>query len=148
MTASAPQGTLDRHAEYDKSRLFFASSLALAMAGINAAMRANTAADLQRIFLDPIDRVRSAEMIGTLLGLPFLGYAVMIAISSPMLDWIGMGRLLPLSGVLFSIGMAIMMFADGSGIGSHSGDCRADVVSLRGDSSCGSTDYLRRNLAV
>ena len=111
MTASAPQGTLDRHAEYDKSRLFFASSLALAMAGINAAMRANTAADLQRIFLDPIDRVRSAEMIGTLLGLPFLGYAVTIAISSPMLDWIGMGRLLPLSGVLFSIGMAIMMFA-------------------------------------
>ena len=98
--------------------------------------------------LNFIDRVRSAEMIGTLLGLPFLGYAVMIAISSPMLDWIGMGRLLPLSGVLFSIGMAIMMFADGSGIGSHSGDCRADVVSLRGDSSCGSTDYLRRNLAV
>lgn len=111
MIPSATQATTDRHAEYNKSRLFFASSLALAMAGINASMRANTAADLQRIFLDPIDRVRSAEMIGTLLGLPFLGYAVTIAISSPMLDWIGMGRLLPLSGVLFSIGMLIIMFA-------------------------------------
>jgi hypothetical protein len=62
------------------------------MAGINASMRANSAADLQRIFLEPIDRVRSAEMIGTLLGLPFLGYAITIAISSPMLDLIGMGR--------------------------------------------------------
>jgi MFS family permease len=108
---SATQARVDRHAGYNKSRLFFASSLALAMAGINASMRANTAADLQRIFLDPIDRVRSAEMIGTLLGLPFLGYAVTIAVSSPMLDFIGMGRLLPLSGVLFSIGMLIIMFA-------------------------------------
>ena len=106
----APQ-TMDRHADYNKPRLFFASTLALTMAGINASMRANTAADLQRIFLDPIDRVRSAEMIGALLGLPFLGYAVTIAISSPLLDAIGMGRLLPLSGVLFSIGMLIMIFA-------------------------------------
>src|SRR4051812_23061191 len=81
------------------------------MAGINASMRANTAADLQRIFLDPIDRVRSAEMIGTLLGLPFLGYAITIAISSPMLDGIGMGRLLPLWGVFFSIGMVVMILA-------------------------------------
>jgi hypothetical protein len=37
----------NRHAGYKKSRLFFASSLALAMAGINAAMRANAASDLQ-----------------------------------------------------------------------------------------------------
>jgi MFS family permease len=50
-------------------------------------------------------------MIGTILGLPFLGYAVTIAIGSPMLDYIGMGLLLPLSGILFSIGMLIMMFA-------------------------------------
>jgi MFS family permease len=96
---------------YNKTRLFFASSVALAMAGINASMRANTASDLQRVFLDPIDRVRSAEMLGTLLGLPFLGYAITIAISSPMLDVLGMGRLLPLSGVLFSAGMLIIMFA-------------------------------------
>jgi fucose permease len=103
----------NRDAARGKARLFFASSLALAMSGINASLRANTAADLQRIFLDPIDKVRSAEMIGALLGLPFLGYAVTIAIGSPMLDFLGMGRLLPLSGVLFSIGMSIMIFAGG-----------------------------------
>src|SRR5258708_12369927 len=81
------------------------------MSGINASLRANTAADLQRIFLDPIDKARSAEMIGAILGLPFLGYAVTIAIGSPLLDYIGMGLLLPLSGVLFSIGALIMIFA-------------------------------------
>jgi len=107
---AASQG-VDRHAAYKKSRLFLASSLALAMAGVNASLRANTAADLQRIFLDPIDRVRSAEMIGSILGLPFLGYAVTIAIGSPLLDYIGMGLLLPLSGVLLSAGMLIMIFA-------------------------------------
>jgi MFS family permease len=96
---------------YHKARLFAAGSLALAMSGIAASLRANTATDLQRIFLDPIDRARSGEMIGAILGLPFLGYAVTIAIGSPMLDYIGMGFLLPLSGILFSIGALIMIFA-------------------------------------
>ena len=110
---SAPVATtgLDRNVVYHKTRLFAAGSVALAMCGINASLRANTAADLQRIFLDPIDKVRSAEMIGSILGLPFLGFAVTIAIGSPLLDYIGMGLLLPLSGVLFSAGMLIMMFA-------------------------------------
>ena len=41
---------------YPKARLFVVSSLALAMAGIGASLRANTAADLQRVFFDPIDK--------------------------------------------------------------------------------------------
>lgn len=41
------------------------------MAGLNASMRANTAGDLQRIFLDPIDPVHSAKMIANILGVPF-----------------------------------------------------------------------------
>src|SRR6266853_2323433 len=97
--------------QYNKSRLFLASTLALAMSGINASLRANTATDLQRQFLDPIDKLRSAEMIGSILGLPFLGYAVTIAIGSPLLDYIGMGLLLPMAGVLFSAGMLLMIFA-------------------------------------
>lgn len=81
------------------------------MAGINAALRANTASDLQRVFLDPIDKAHSAEMIASILGLPFLGFAVTIAIGSPLLDYIGMGLLLPLSGVFLSLGMLLMIFA-------------------------------------
>ena len=40
-------------------------------------------------------------MIGAILGVPFLGFAFTIAIGSPLLDYIGMGLLLPLSGVCF-----------------------------------------------
>jgi fucose permease len=94
-----------------KARLFVVASLALTMAGIGASLRANTAADLQRVFFDPIDKAHSAEMIATILGLPFLGFALTIAIGSPLLDYIGMGLLLPLSGICFMAGALTMIFA-------------------------------------
>src|SRR5215471_21629489 len=101
----------DRHAEYNKSRLFFVSCLALTMAGINNALRANTADALQKAFLDPIDPIHAATLIASILNLPFLGFALTIAIGSPLLDYIGMKLLLPLSGVCFAIGALLMMFA-------------------------------------
>lgn len=101
----------DRHAGYNKSRLYFVAALALTMAGVNAALRANTAGDLQRIFFDPVDKAHSAGMIAKVLGVPFLGYAVTIAIGSPLLDLIGMGLLLPMAGVLFTAGMMLILFA-------------------------------------
>lgn len=82
------------------------------MAGINYSMRANTADALQKVFLDPVDPIHAAQMIATILGLPFLGFAFTIAIGSPLLDYIGMKLLLPLSGICFSAGMATIMFAD------------------------------------
>ena len=96
---------------YARTRLFLVSSLALTMAGIGASLRADTAADLQRVFLDPIDQLHSGEMIANILGLPFLGFAFTIAIGSPLLDYIGMRLLLPLSGVCFTLGALIMIFA-------------------------------------
>ena len=96
---------------YAKTRLFLVSSLALTMAGIGASLRANTASDLQRVFFDPIDKAHSAAMIANILGLPFLGFAATIAIGSPLLDYIGMGLLLPMAGVCFAIGALIMVFA-------------------------------------
>lgn len=96
---------------YPKTRLFIVSSLALAMAGIGASLRANTAGDLQTIFFDPIDKAHSAEMIAGILGLPFLGFALTIAIGSPLLDILGMARLLPLSGFCFGLGAFLMIFA-------------------------------------
>jgi fucose permease len=112
MSASAVN-PVDRHAGYNKSRLFIVSLLALFMAGVGASLRSNVASDLQRIFFDPIDKAHSAEMIGSVLGVPFLGYAFTIAIGSPLLDAIGMGILLPMSGVLFIIGTLIILFAGG-----------------------------------
>jgi MFS family permease len=110
MTTPAAAG-VDRHAEYNKPRLFLVSVLALFTAGLAASLRANVATDLQRIFLDPIDAAHSAEMIGAILGVAFLGFAFTIAIGSPLLDAIGMAIMLPLSGVFFIAGTLIFLFA-------------------------------------
>src|ERR1700761_577958 len=95
----------------DRKRLFVVSLLALFTAGVGASLRSNIASDLQRIFFDPLDKAHSAEMVGSVLGIPFLGYAFTIAIGSPLLDAIGMGVLLPMSGVLFIAGTLIILFA-------------------------------------
>src|SRR4051794_5112968 len=102
---------IDRHAQYNKARLFLVSVLAIFTAGLAASLRASVATDLQKTFLDPIDRMHSAEMIGVILGVPFLGFAFTIAIGSPLLDAIGMNIMLPLSGIFFMIGTLIFLFA-------------------------------------
>lgn len=120
MTAPTASTAATRTASYNKTRLFAAASLAIATAGIANALRANTASSIQRVFLDPIDKVHSAEKIASILGVPFLGFAITIAISSPLLDVIGMGLLLPLAGVLIPVGMLMMAlagdFASGTGV--------------------------------
>jgi MFS family permease len=107
-----------RHAAYNKQRLFLVSLLALVTAGLAASLWADIATDLQRIFFDPVDRAHSAEMIGAILGIPFLGFAFTMAIGSPLLDAIGMAILLPLSGVCFIAGTLIILFAALAGSGS------------------------------
>ena len=111
MNTSAPAAGLDRHAAYNKARLFLVSILILLTAGIAASTRSSVAGDLQRVFLDPIDKAHSAEMLGAILGVAFLGFAFTIAIGSPLLDYIGMGLMLPMSGVCFIIGTLTLMFA-------------------------------------
>src|ERR1051325_9011933 len=114
----APGAVAGRAVAYDTTRLFIVSALALTTAGIAASLRANSPADIQRIFLDPIDKVHSAEMIGAILGIPFLGFALTIAIGSPLLDIIGMALLLPMSGILLAAGNLIMVFAGNLATGS------------------------------
>src|SRR5580692_384992 len=84
-------------AVYNKARLFAVSSLGLCTAAIANAIRTDTAAAMQSSFLDPIDKAHSGEMIATVLGVPFLAFAITVAVCSPLLDVIGMGSLLPLS---------------------------------------------------
>jgi MFS family permease len=103
--------TTDRHASYNKARIFILSVIALATAGINSATQTAIASDLQKTFFDPIDPLTSAQRIGAVLGVSFLGFASTIAIGSPLLDYLGMGRLLTLSGFCFIAGTLIEMFA-------------------------------------
>src|SRR5258708_25535106 len=85
---------VDKHAEYNKPRMFFLSALALLTAGISFSMRTIIADDLKTTFFEPIDRLHSAEMLGSVLGVAFLGFAFTIAIGSSLLDVSGLGRVL------------------------------------------------------
>ena len=99
----------DRHAGYNKRRLFLLSVIALTATGIGFSIRGNIASELQADLFDPIDKLHSAEMVATALGVVFLGYACTIAIGSPLLDFIGMGRLLRVSAICFFVGTAIVL---------------------------------------
>src|SRR5580693_4659520 len=103
--------TIDKHAEYNKPRMFFLSAMAILTAGISFSLRTSIADDLKITFFDPIDSLHSAEMIGAVLGVAFLGFALTIAIGSPLLDVVGMGRLLAGSGACFFLGTLIVVFA-------------------------------------
>jgi len=102
----------DKHAEYNPAKLFLVSVIALATAGLGFSIRSSVASSLQATFFDPIDKLHSAEMIGAVLGVVFLGFAFTIAIGSPLLDYLGMGRLLGLSSLCFITGTLIVIFAD------------------------------------
>jgi MFS family permease len=103
---------IDRHANYNKGKLFLISIIALTTAGIGFSIRSGIARELQTTFFDPIDKLHSAEMIGAVLGVVFLGFAFTIAIGSPLLDYLGMGRLLFLSSLCFIVGTLVVIFAD------------------------------------
>jgi MFS family permease len=95
----------------NRTRLFVLSMFALAATGVAFSLRANIASELQTTLFDPVDKLRSAEMVATALGVVFLGYALTIPIGSPLLDFIGMGRLLALSAVCYFVGTAIAIFS-------------------------------------
>ena len=74
-------------------------------------MRSSVAGDLKGVFTK-VDPLRSAGMVGSVLGVPFLGYAITLFLISPLIDAIGMGLLMRLSGVLIAIGTVIVISAE------------------------------------
>src|SRR5436305_513497 len=99
MAAPVTASVQDRHAAYNKTRLFVISVIALLTAGISLSMRASVATALRATFFDPINPTHSAEMIATVLGVASLGFAITIAVGSPLCDYIGMEPLLALSSL-------------------------------------------------
>lgn len=98
--------------DIDRKKLFIISLIALFTSGLSAALRATIAADIQGEYLDSIDLARSTIMIGEILGISFLGFACSLFIASPLLDAIGMARMLFFSALCFIGGTALVIFAD------------------------------------
>lgn len=107
--SSAPA---DRHAGYRKGLLFLISVIALASTGISFSIRSNIADDLRRIFFDPINAEQSGNMIGAVLGVAFLGYAITIPIGSALLDVLKMGRTLQICSALLALGTLMVVYTE------------------------------------
>jgi MFS family permease len=105
-----PYAAVDRHAAYDKRRIFIISVIALVTAGVSASIRGNLADVFQHQFLDALDPANSAKLLGEILGIPFAGFALTIMFGSPILDFFGMAKLLALSSLCFIGGTCIVLF--------------------------------------
>jgi MFS family permease len=122
--------TVDKHAGYNRSKIFLLSVIALITAGVAANIRGLIAGDLQKVFFDPIDKIHSAEMVGAVLGVAFLGFALTIAVGSPLLDYLGMALLLRLSSLCFIAGSATVILATPISDATHIGAYRAIWIGM------------------
>ncbi len=95
--------------------LLYISCLAYTTIGFHFSIRSNIAGDLNTIFLS-LDPAHAAEMVGSVLGIAFLGYGITILVISPLIDALGMGLLMKLSGILIVLGSAVTLLADSSSI--------------------------------
>ncbi|MFY9343001.1 MAG: MFS transporter [Planctomycetota bacterium] len=91
-----------------KSHLFLASCLSLTTCGALFAIRSNIATELGTHF------AADQALIGKVLGQGFFGMGYVIAIASPLCDFLGMKRLLILAFLLHIAGMIGFLFAPGT----------------------------------
>lgn len=89
--------------------LFLVSVLALATAGIHFGIRSSVAEDISRELFEPFAKQNSGAMIGAALGVASLGFAISVGVGSPLLDLLGMGRLLALSSLCFITGTLVVI---------------------------------------
>ena len=104
--------------DLNRPLLFWIGVLALFTAAMSASLRATVASEIKTAVLDPIDLANSGAMIGETLGAAFLGFAFTLFGTSPLLDNIGMGRLLRVASLCFILGTLITVLADSIASGS------------------------------
>ncbi|PLK26445.1 sugar MFS transporter [Novosphingobium sp. TH158] len=95
--------------------IFWISVLALFTAALANSVRAGAAGALKTSLLDPIDAQHSGEMIGTVLGNSFLGFALSLLVISPLLDRFGAKKVILFAAACFIVGPALVLFSAGAG---------------------------------
>ena len=93
-----------------KSPAFWVGTLAIFTAGLGASLRSAIATDIKIAYLDPVSIADSGRMIGVALGAAFLGFSIMLMVSSLLLDRIGMKRMLLAASAAFILGTGIVIF--------------------------------------
>jgi MFS family permease len=110
--------TIHQSDAYNRKAIYWICVLALFTAALANAVRAGAAGAMKAALLDPIDAQRSGEMIGTVLGNSFLGFALSLLVLSPLLDRIGAKRIILLAAACFVVGPVLVLLAPGAGAGS------------------------------
>jgi MFS family permease len=104
-----------------RGRLFIVALMALFTAGAAVSMRAATAVHMRAEYLDPIDRLNAGEMLGTVLGAAFAGFAITLLLVSAVLAKIGFPNALIAAATLLIAGFAIVAFAGSLGVSPYTG---------------------------
>lgn len=99
----------------NRRSIYWVCVLALFTAGLANSLRAGAAGALQKALLDPIDAQHSGEMIGTVLGSSFLGFALSLLVISPLLDRIGAKRVVLFAAFCFVAGPLLVLAAASAG---------------------------------
>jgi MFS family permease len=107
---SATQGPPANH-----RAIFWISVLALFTAALANSIRAGAAGALKAALLDPIDALHSGEMIGTVLGNSFLGFALSLLVISPLLDRFGAKKVILFASACFVVGPVLVLLSAGAG---------------------------------
>jgi MFS family permease len=110
--------TVHQGVGHNRKSIYWICVLALFTAALANAVRAGAAGAMKAALLDPIDAQRSGEMIGTVLGNSFLGFALSLLVLSPLLDRIGAKRVILLAAACFVVGPLLVLLAPSAGAGS------------------------------
>ncbi|WP_430386282.1 MFS transporter [Blastomonas fulva] len=102
--------------QYDNRKaIYWICVLALFIAALSNAIRAGAAGAIKAALLDPIDAQHSGEMIGTVLGSSFLGFALSLLAISPLLDRFGAKRMVLFAAACFIVGPSLVLLAAETG---------------------------------
>ena len=102
----------DAHAALDKRKLFILAVVACTANSMSFVARTSIAEDIRKTFFDPLDPVHSASLLGSALGIAFLGFAFTVAFGSYLVDVLGMRNILIISSASFASGTLLTIFAD------------------------------------
>jgi predicted MFS family arabinose efflux permease len=100
----------------NRKSIYWICVLALFTAALANSVRAGAAGAIKTALLDPIDAQHSGEMIGSVLGSSFLGFALSLLVISPLLDRFGAKRVILFAAACYIIGPGLVLLAAGTGV--------------------------------
>ncbi|QZH74138.1 MAG: MFS transporter [Erythrobacter sp.] len=102
-------------AVFNRSAIYWICVLALFTAALSNSVRVGVSGAMKAALLDPLDPGRSGEMLGTVLGSSFLGFALSLLVISPLLDKIGARKIVLFAATCFVIGPVLVLLAGNAG---------------------------------